>query len=92
MPTFLSWIVLSHRYRYATDNTSIAFLTGIVGGCGIACLLIWLVFHHGVEESRLRFWLLGCAAAGIVAGVVIYWAVLPYGLCSEVFGSAGCGT
>ena len=86
MTTVLSWLILSHRYRYAVDNTSVAFLTGIVGGFLLACALIWMVFHHGVEESRLRFWLSGCAAAGLVGGMVIYQSMLPHGLCWEWFG------
>lgn len=86
MTTILSLIVVYQGYRYPVDNTSVAFLTGIVGGFLCACALIWLVFSHGVEESRLRFWLSGCAAAGLVAGVVIYQLMLPHGLCWAWFG------
>lgn len=81
MTTLLQWIVLSHRYRYASNNSGIASLMGIVGGFALASVLIWLVFHYGVEESRLSVWIAGCAVAGFIGGVVIYRVMLPYGLC-----------
>lgn len=86
MTTARSWLILGHRYRYATDNTSVAFPAGVVGGFLIACAPIRRVFHHGVEESRLRFRIAGPRGGRSGRRVVIYQVMLPHGLCWTWFG------
>ena len=80
------WHLQRIRSSYETDPAALPFLVGMVGGFVVACALIWLVFHHGVSESRLHLWLTGCAASGLAAGVAIYQTLLPLGACWAWFG------
>jgi hypothetical protein len=80
------WHVQRIRYWYRANPAALPFLVGVIGGCLVAYTLIWFVFHYGVSEERLRFWVSGCAAGGLLAGVLIYQLLLPSGACWAWFG------
>jgi len=80
------WVYNRIRYWYKTDPAALPFLVGIVGGFFVAFALIWLVFHGGVTEERFHLWITGCAASGLIAGVLIYQLLLPLGACWAWFG------
>ncbi len=74
------------RYWYDTNPASLPVMVGFAGGVVIGAALIWLVFQHGVDESRLHLWITGCVAGGLTAGVLIYQILIPLGSCWAWFG------